>query len=93
MKENRFILTCSCPGTPKFAEEAYRILFPEEQPPKIYTGENNIYYLANQFPDTNFGRYAKGLAKNRDKFAYYFEINEKGDVVSQINLKSGLKLI
>lgn len=87
------ILTCSCPGTPKFAEEAYRLLSPDDPVPKIYSGENNIYYIANQFPNTNFERYAKGLAKNREKFAYYFEINEKGDVVSQINLKTGLKIL
>lgn len=87
------ILTCSCLGIPKFAEEAYRLLFPDDPVPKIYSGENNIYYIANQFPNTNFERYAKGLAKNREKFAYYFEINEKGDVVSQINLKTGLKIL
>lgn len=91
-KQNKFILSCTCPDMPKFSREAFKILFPNDTVPEIYAGENKIYALADKFPNTNFGNYAKALAKNKEKFAYYFEISENGDVKTQINLKTGAKV-
>ena len=77
---------------PKFSKEAFSILCPNEETPKIYAGENRIYGLVDEYKDTNFGKYASALAKNREKFSYYFEVDEKGDVMLQINLKTGAKV-
>lgn len=90
---SKYILTCSCQGTPAFAKEAFRVLFPKEPFPEIFTGQNNICTIADRYTGTNFGNYARTLAKARGKFAHYFEVDDKGDVLAQINLKTGMRVI
>lgn len=90
---NKYILCCTCPGTPKFSEEAFKILYPNEEIPEIFSGRNNICTLADRYSGTNFGKYALSLAKLKNKFTYLFEVAENGDVITQINLKTGSKVL
>lgn len=78
---------------PLFAKDAFNILYPNEKVPEIFAGQMRIYDLAQVYNNTNFGKYAAALAKNQEKFAHYFEIAENGDVILQVNLKSGAKVI
>lgn len=87
------IITCTCKGTPAFAKDAFQILYPGQPVPEIVSEKNQIYTVAEKWQGTNFGNYAKALAKNQEKFAYYFEIAENGDVITQINLKTGMRVI
>ena len=86
---SKYILVCKCPGMDKKAIAAYSILFPNQDIPDIVIGKNKILKLWEQTQGTNFGEYIKALSKNRDEFARYFDVDEKGDVVRSVNLLTG----
>lgn len=88
----RYILCCKCDGMPKFTKDAFSLLKPGEPTPVIYSGKDEIYKLVNSLNDGNFKNYASALAKNKDKYAYLFEVADNGDIVTQYNLKTGAKI-
>lgn len=88
----RFIFTCACKDQEIFVKEAYQLLFPNSPTPQIYKG-TNIYSIYEKYPNTNLATYAKALAKNKEKFAYYIETDENQDIIKQYNLKTGGRLI
>lgn len=85
------ILTCSCKGQDKFVREAYSILYPDTPVPPIYKGRGSITQLADKYPDTNLSKYLKGIASNKEKYAYLLTTDGR-DVLSLINLKTGAKI-
>lgn len=89
---NKYIIHCKCGDTAKFSKDAFRILFPDEELPPMYGGREEIIKLAESLPDNNFSRYLKVLHNNRVKFTYYFEVGEDGNVIRQINLKTGARV-
>lgn len=89
---NEYIVTCRCLGMPKFAQEAYSMLFPENPNPELFSGASHIYKLADSFPNSEFQKYLKGLARSKEKFAYYFLVSPAGEIDTIINLKTGARV-
>lgn len=89
-KNSKFILTCTCTGQDKLATSAYQLLYKGETP-EIYSGDK-IRTLSDRYNGTNFGDYTRALAKNKARFMYFFEVAENGDVITQVNLKTGRKV-
>ena len=75
-----FIITCSCSDTPKFAQEAFSIIFPDFEIPETIL-RNKLPSFIPRYEGTIFGNYLNALYKNKEKFAYYFQISEDGDIV------------
>ena len=86
------IITCDCRDMPKFAQEAFAILFPDEIHPLLIT-KKEIPPLARRYEGTDFGAYLLALQRNREKFARYFIISKKGDVVEQYDLRKGTRIL
>lgn len=87
-----YIVTCQCNDMPKFAQEAYSMLFPDNPNPELLSSKSNITHLADQYPNSEFQKYLKGLARSKEKFAYLFKVTENGEIKSLINLKTGAKV-
>lgn len=86
------ILTCQCSGMPEFAEQAYKILYPESKTPKIYAGQMRIVDFSDTLPAGEFKDYILSISKNREKFAYCCKKYNNNDEREIINLKTGHKL-
>lgn len=88
---NELILTCSCPGTPKFATEAFSLLFPERLHPIMVTGSKKILQEASRPQNLRIKDYLMALAKNKEKFAYYIRYDE--DKIYELwDLKKGVRV-
>lgn len=85
---NSVIVTCTCRDTPRFAQDAFRILFPDFNAPILLTGRQ-IIELAEQFPGTDFSEYLMALSHNKEKYARLFFYTDEGKVLSQYNLITG----
>lgn len=88
---SKYIVTCACPGTPKFAQDAFAILHPDEPQPPIVSGRTDIISLAEKFNKTEFYDKLMALSRSKEKFAYLFTI-EYGEVKELVNLKSGARV-
>lgn len=94
---NNAILTCSCSQTPKYALESFNIMIGVKEnieTPVMYSGERRISTLLEKLdPNTNIYKYVKSLNKNKDKFAYYMEWDDNGDVLRQFNLLTARRVL
>ena len=53
----KLIVTCKCPGMPKYASEAFATLFPDELQPEMIVGEKQIIDEANRYPNTQLAEF------------------------------------
>lgn len=86
---NKYILTCTCPHEGEFAETAYKLLFPDTDVPEILSSDVDLEKLLEQYQGSDFGEKVKALKKSKVKFAYYFEVEEGGNIIDIYNLKTG----
>lgn len=77
------IFTCGCGDTDKFAQDAFKILFPNKEIPSIVHG------ISKKDPQI-IREYATALVKGQEKFAYYFGW-DKTDLEAW-NLLKGLRI-
>lgn len=87
---NNYVLTCKCTDMPTFAKDAMKILLAGEEY-EMYVGQQ-IYDLVDKYANTNFGDIAKAWARNKEKFARLFVVDEDGNVKRHINLKTGAEV-
>lgn len=88
----KVIVTCKCNNTPRYAVDAFTIMFEGEEIPKLYSGKSQIHILMNKIEqDSEVYRYLSAMAMNRDKFAYLVEY-EGGEVLGITDLLSKRKL-
>lgn len=83
-----FILTCSCGGMRKKAAEAFSLLFPTEVLPDIVRGRDRIYKLAIKTGNPHI----RAISKLGGRYAYYIELNEHNEIVTEYDLVKGTKL-
>lgn len=86
------IIHCACGDMDRFSRDAFHILYPDDELPPVYGGPQKIIDFANTLPENNFSKYLKSIYRNRSRFAYYFEVDDDGNVIKQINLKSGSRV-
>lgn len=89
---NKYIITCDCKDTPRFAQEAFSILFPKEPAPMLIK-KRDIPSLSINFENTDFGNYLNALYNNKEKFSHFFEITDGGEVVEQWDLQKGVRIL
>lgn len=86
------IVTCKCNDTPRYAVDAYTIMFDNEEIPKVYSGKAEIHILRNKLEyDSEIYRYLTAMAMNRDRFAYLVEY-EDGAVLNIVDLLNKRRL-
>lgn len=83
---------CKCSGLRETAVAAFNISFPEQSLPKIYRGEGEIQKLADTFPDTNFSRYLKAIAKKNGRYAYYLKADDEYNITMNYDLLKGKRI-
>lgn len=90
----KVILSCKCGDTPKFAEDAYSLLFPgESTTPEQVVGEYKIGLVATRFsPSSEARQYISGLAQTKDRFAIYLSVDEAGNIIETYNLLTGNRI-
>ena len=86
---NSFIITCDCSDTPTFAKDAADILGLKYSQVVL---KKDLPVFAQMYEGTDFGTYLNSLIKNADKFAYYFEIADGGEIVSLYDLQKGVRV-
>ncbi len=93
-KVNKFIICCKCGDMPSFSMTSFKLMFKDQKVPKIFL-QPNLHRDIEQFPkESNIYRYIKDtLVGNKEKFSYYFEIDDEGRVTAQYNLVTGKKVI
>lgn len=93
-KVNKFIVCCKCGDTPSFSMTSFKLLLPDAKVPKIFL-QPNLHRDIETFPkESNIYNYIKSnLVGNKERFSYYFEIDDDGRIVTQFNLLSGKKVI
>lgn len=85
---------CKCGQMDKFTADAFAILLPDRQFPELSVGSSRIKDTANSFQkDTNIYKYLMGLSRSKEKFSYYFVVDDNGNIVEQWNLKKGTRVI
>jgi len=89
-----FIITCQCGGIDDKAKAGFSTLFPQAHMPEI-TRHKDIHKLVQSLPrDWQFSMYvADNLIKNKEKFAYYFLVDDKGFIVKIYNLLTGKRVV
>ena len=87
------VVCCTCKNVPDYTKKSFPIVFPEKKLPRMYVGGDEIRKLAESLPQfTNIAKYLLALARNKEKYSYYFEYDENGDIVAQYNLLNGRKV-
>ena len=87
------VACCTCKNVPDYTRKSFPIIFPDKKLPSMYVGGDEIRKLAESLsPSTNIYKYLLALARNKEKYSYYFEYDENGDIVAQYNLLNGRKV-
>lgn len=81
------ILSCSCAGTPKYCESAYRALFPNEKRVPVVYIKNRARPLLEDVPRKSRA-YEELLSvmRRHGKYGFYLEYNEEGEILDYWNL-------
>lgn len=74
------------------AEAAFKIMYPDDEIPKIYKGESQIRLLSDNNPGTNLSRYLLAIAKKNGQFAYLIDYDDNGNIISNYDLKTGKRV-
>ena len=89
---SELILTCKCPGTPRYAAEAFSVLFPGRLHPEMVVGARDILDEASRPQNLRIKDYLVALSKNKEKFAYYIRYDE--DQIYELwDLKKGVRVV
>ena len=89
----KIIACCKCGNVPDYTRKAFHLVFKGEMLPKICVGREEIRNFAEKLsPNKNITKYLNALAKSKEKYSYYFEYDEKGNITDQHNLLTGRKI-
>lgn len=89
-----FIVCCNCGDTPRFSEEAYKILFPKKPTPNIYHNNKDIEGVMQQMTDHSPAwLYLRDLLESDKKYSYYMNVDKNGNINKLYNLITGRKAV
>ena len=87
------ITCCACGNVPDYTEKSFKLVFPDKEMPKVYVGSSDIQKYAESLDQKmNITKYLLALARNKEKYSYYFEYSENGDLIAQYNLLNGRRI-
>lgn len=93
-KTNEYIICCKCGDTQSFSRESFKLLFPGKPVPEQYLQPDLHKLLDKQKKNGNFHKYlSENFIGSKGSFAYYFEVDQKGNILSQYNLLTGKKVV
>lgn len=89
----QYIITCKCSGIDDKAKAGFSTLFPQAEMPRMVRHQD-IHKLLEKLPrEWQFCMYvADNLIKDKEKFAYYFDVDDKGKIKAMYNLITGRKV-
>lgn len=83
------IVCCDCPGIPQRARAACKVHITAE-PQAVFAGRASVCTLAERLtPGTTIEQHVRACSRSKEKYAYYFCWNEKGDILKKYNLLTG----
>lgn len=77
-----FIVSCDCGDTQKFALDAFRLLFPNAEPPELVSVETALATVA----EPQWERQLQALQRTDQKFAYLFREEEVWDLMKGVRI-------
>ena len=83
------ILCCSCFKMDKKAVEAFSLIYPDREVPRVVKGRDNIHKLSKSMGPS--GEHIKALSKITGRFAYYVKI-EGGKIMEEYDLLRGKRI-
>ena len=89
---NSLIVVCNCKDVPTHAEQAFRLLFPDATVPKTIT-KSALQTVITKYRNTDLGNYLEAVSRNRERFAYYFEYTQFGEIIKQYDLLKGVRVL
>lgn len=90
---SEYIITCKCGEIDEKARAGFSVLFPNRPVPQIIKHEDIHKFLSSLPRDWRFVSYVgDNLIKNKNKFAYYFLVSDKGNILAMYNLLKGKKV-
>lgn len=84
--DGQAIVCCKCSSIPDFCKKAFKVLRPDSPVPAIYMGTEITRLIAELSPQTEIEQKLLGLSSKRGRYGYYFEWDEKGEVLFAWNL-------
>ena len=87
------ILVCRCGDSPRFAEQAYHLQFPDapaDYLPRVILGKDALRAFSESLPPGQAQRLVNNI---EGKFMYYLKYTPEGDVLHYQNLRDGRRLI
>jgi len=87
--QNEYIVTCHCQDMPKYAAEAFSMLFPDTPHPIMLVGDKQILDEANRRQDS-LSPILMGISKNKEKFAFFIKLTDEGPELW--DLKKGIRI-
>lgn len=89
----KIIACCACRNVPDYTKKSFRMLFPDDDMPKVYVGSSDVQKIAESLDQNmNITKYLLALARSKEKYSYYFEYAENGDIIAQYNLLNGRRV-
>lgn len=90
MSKTTAIVVCKCGDSPKFAEEAFRLQFPNLPFPNVIAGKDALRdFIASIHQDSKAYRFLKNIS---GKYMYYIEFSDDEITLLQ-SLRDGRRLI
>ena len=89
---NKIICVCKCDGEEEKAATAFSLLFPGEEIPPILVGRKNTLFIIDAFPGSEIADFARAISDYKDKFEFYIEYDDEGNILEKINLITGRQI-
>lgn len=84
------IIVCRCGDSPRFAEEAFRLQFPDRPLPRSVQGRDALREYEESLPDGKAKSFVHGIS---GKYMYYLETTDDGDIALLQNLRDGRRVV
>ena len=80
------ILSCACGAVPDYCKRSFKIMFPDERPPVVYIKTKARPLLEDIPKESPMAKRIEKILHDRGRYGYYFEYNEEGEILDEINL-------
>lgn len=80
------ILSCACGAVPDYCKRSYNIIFPNERVPVVYIKKKALPLLEDIPKGSPMAMRIEKILRDRGRYGYYFEYNEEGEILDEINL-------
>lgn len=87
------IVTCACAGAPKYCESSFKVLFKGEPLPTMYIKSKARDILESVPKESKMYEELSTILRKRGRYGFYFEYNEKGEILDYWNLLKSRRML